>query len=249
MQALVDTVIRAHGGAERWRQVDAILSRVSMGGFEFASRFYPSPMEQVEVRVAVAEPNIVFSHWPFPGYEARFTPTRVYVLDDRGRLFEERRGPGAVFRSPRHWLLWDRLDVLFYAGVCVWQAMCGPFLLLRSGCRIEELSPWSYAGEQWRRLEISLPADVPNLSPRQTLYIDNSGQLRRVDASPQVYGTLLRVGQHLSELTVCDGVVLARRRRVYPVLPTGALLRATRLAWMDLDDVSMVFRQRTAVVE
>lgn len=246
MHAVVESVIKAHGGVERWRQLDAVLARVSMGGFEFASRFYPSPMEQVEVRVAVAEPSMVFSHWPYPGHEARFTPTRVSLIDERGHLLEERRGPGAVFRSPRHWLLWDRLDVLYYAGVCIWQAVCGIAMLLRSGCQVESLSPWTYAGETWHRLDVSLPADVPGLSPRQTFYLDQSSQLRRIDSNPEVYGTFLRVGQELSQFTVCDGLVVAQRRRVFPVLPTGALLRATPLAWMDLDDMSMVFKQREA---
>lgn len=240
MDRLLASVIDAHGGEARWNRVASVLARVSMGGLEFSTRLQHRPLDRVEVSVRTEAPGATFSHWPEPGFEAHFTPSRVWINDASGALLEERRGPGAVFRSPRHRLLWDRLDVLFYAGVCLWQAVCGPFIALRSGCLIEQAEDWRFAGERWRRLRITLPADVPAVATTQTWYIDPAGRLQRIDSLPDLYGGLWPVGQLLSDYMDQDGVLCVRRLRVYPCLPMGMLLRASRLSWLDLDDVSLL---------
>ena len=249
MTTLLERIIEAHGGEERWRQVGDILARVSMGGMEFASRMQGAPLRDVEVTVTASTPAVSLSEWPGEGRSGHFTPSRVWVEAADGSLVAERSAPGATFRTLRHWLWWDELDVLYYCGMSLWQALCQPFSLLRSGCELEEIDPVDLAGERWHCLRVVFPADVPSLSPDQLLYADAAGLLHRIDYAPSLYGAFWRVAQALEDHDVFDGFVHATRRRVFPCMPNGQMLRATRLAWLHLDDVSVVRRTERIVDE
>ncbi len=246
MKTLVDRIIDSHGGAERWRDVGEVLARVSMGGLEFTSRMQGSPLQEAEVTVSASMPTVSIADWPEPGCTGRFASSRVWIEAADGGVLEERCGPGAVFRTFRHWFLWDRLDVLYYCGLSLWQALCLPFSLLRSGCELEQLEPLELAGERLQALRVVFPADVPTYSPDQILYADAAGLLRRMDYAPNLYGAFWRVGQSLEEHESFAGFVHATRRRVFPCMPNGQLLRATRLGWMEINDVSYTRRSVSA---
>ncbi len=217
-----------------------------MGGMEFTSRMHGAPLRDAEVTVSASTPAVAIGHWPAEGRVGHFTPNRVWIEGPQGELLQERCAPGATFRTVRHWFWWDQLDVLYYCGLCLWQALCLPFTALRSGCEVQELEPVDLAGERWQLLRLVLPADVPGTAPEQVLYADAGGLIHRIDYAPTLYGAFWRVGQTLADHDVFDGFVHATRRRVYPSLPNGQMLRATRLGWLDLDDVSVTRRTAAA---
>ncbi len=242
MSGLFEQIIAAHGGAERWQGLQAIMAVVSMGGVEFTSRFQTQPLDQLEVTASTTSPDVTITGYPRAGVTARFQPSRVWLQDADGTVLEERPAPATVFHSPRHWFWWDALDVTYYCGLTLWQNLCLPFLLLRHGCHVEELGRVTVSGERLYRLSIRLPADVPTLSTEQTLYTDATGLLRRVDSVPRLYGSVLRVGQQLEDNEECDGLVLSTRRRMLPAMPGGHLVRGLPLGWITLDDVRAIRR-------
>lgn len=240
---LVDRIIRAHGGIERWQAVETVMARVSMGGLEFTSRLHPAPLRDVEVCVTAGTPVLSMAGYPAEGQVAHFQPSRVWIERADGHIEEERAAPGATFRTLRHWFLWDRLDIVYYCGVTLWQALCLPFSLLRSGCELTELAPEDMArGERLYPLRVVYPADVPCFASEQTYYADAAGLLHRVDSSPQLYGTWLRVSQLLEGHEMFEGFVHATRRHVHPCSLGGHPLRSVPLSWMHLDDISVVRR-------
>lgn len=240
MPELRDRMVDAHGGEERWREVLQVMACVSMGGMEFASRFQPSPLRGVEVTISAGCPDVVFADYPSPGQFARFQPSRVWVEDMEGNILRERAAPGAVFRSLRHWFVWDTLDVVYYCGMSLWQALCLPFTLLRSGCELEVLDPLELGGERLHRLRVVFPADVPSFAPEQVFHADPSGLVQRVDCAPRLYGSWVRVAQLMDQFEMIEGLVYATRRRIYPCLPSGQPMPGLPVGWMDLDDVSVV---------
>ncbi len=236
-------MVDAHGGEDRWRSVRQVMACVTMGGMEFTSRFQFGPLRNVEVTVNTGSPDVLFTDFPQPGQSARFQPSRVWIEDATGQVIDERTAPGAVFRSVRHWFVWDSLDVVYYCGMSLWQALCLPFTLLRSGCELEALEPLEAADAGDRRLErlrVVFPADVPSFAPEQVFHADVAGLVQRVDCAPRLYGSWLRVAQVMDEFETQDGLVYATRRRIYPCLPSGATVPAMPLGWMDLDDVNFV---------
>ncbi len=237
---LRDRMVEAHGGEERWRDVRQVMACVTMGGMEFTSRFQSGPLRNVEVTVGTGSPDVAFADFPEPGQTARFQPCRVWVEDGTGNVIDERAAPGAVFRSIRHWFVWDSLDVVYYCGMSLWQALCLPFTLLRSGCELEDLEPLEAEDRRLDRLRVVFPADVPSFAPEQVFHADVAGLVHRVDCAPRLYGSWLRVAQLLNAFETQDGLVYASRRRIVPCLPSGATVPAVPLGWMDLDDVNFV---------
>ncbi|MCC5856547.1 MAG: hypothetical protein JJT90_00175 [Ectothiorhodospiraceae bacterium] len=240
MTELRKRIIEAHGGEARWRAVQQVMACVSMGGMEFTSRFQVNPLRSVELSIRTASPDVAFADYPASRQVARFQPSRVWVEDAGGGVLMERTAPGAVFRSLRHWFLWDTLDVVYYCGMTLWQALCLPFSLLRSGCELEELEPVDLGDEHLQRLRVVLPADIPSFAPEQIFHVDGTGLVRRVDYAPNLYGSWMRVAQLMDGFETVDGLVLATRRRIHVALPNGGIMPGIPLGWMDLDDVGFV---------
>ncbi|MEX0730435.1 MAG: hypothetical protein WED00_10595 [Aquisalimonadaceae bacterium] len=243
MPELLNRIVLAHGSSDSWQTVDQVMARVSMGGVEFTSRMQPSPLQDVEVTASAASPALTLAGFPGAGLVAHYQPNRVWIEGADGRLQVERSAPGTTFRSVRHWLWWDQLDVVYYCGVILWQALCLPFTLLRSGCEMTELEPVVLAGgERLYPLRVVLPGDIPGFAAEQTLYADAAGLVHRVDYAPQLYGSWVRVAQLLEGHEMFGGFVHATRRRTYLCLPNGQPLRTLALGWLDLDDVGVVRR-------
>ncbi len=242
MADLLDRILLAHGGVRRWEGVNQVLARVSMGGAEFTTRLHVNPLRDAEVTVSTASPDVTICGYPGPDDVARFQPNRVSIESSDGTLLQERTAPGVTFHSVRHWLWWDQLDVTYYCGLSLWQAMCLPFMLLRSGTEVEELEPVTLDGERLRRLRVVLPADIPTLVTDLILHADATGLLRRLDYSPGLYGSWIRVAQVLEEPEFFDGFVHATRRHVHACVPGGYAIRAMPLGWIYLDDIGVARR-------
>lgn len=246
MPELVERIILAHGGEERWKSVDHVMARVSMGGPEFTSRMQPNPLQDVEVTVSTASPALVLAGYPTEGQTAYYQPNRVWIEGSDGRVQEERAAPGATFKSFRHWLWWDHLDVVYYCGVTLWQALCLPFTLLRSGCELTELSPVDVPGaERLYPLQVVFPADIPGFAQCQTFFADAAGLVRRIDYAPQMYRSWLRVTQLLEGHEMHEGFVHATRRHTHACSPGGTPLRGMLLGWVHIDDFGIVKRPIT----
>jgi len=237
--ALVERIINAHGGCKRWQSATEVMARVSMGGAEFASRLQPHPLRDVEVTAATASPALTINDFPRAGLVARYQPNRVWITSADGAVLEERTAPGASFRSTRHLFWWDDLDMVYYCGLLLWQALCLPLPLLRSGCVLEELPPMEFAGERMYPLRVVLPADIPSVAPEQLFYADATGLIRRIDYTPRLYGSWVKVAQLLEQRETVDGYVHATRRRMYLCSAGGFLVRAMPMAWLYLDDISV----------
>lgn len=243
---LLERTLEAHGGAGRWQDVYAIMARVSLGGFGLASRLQPSPVEGVQVTVLGAWPSVTFTGWPEPDQVAHCQPNRAWITRRDGRLVAERTAPGAKLRSYAHWLWWDYLDVLYYAGNVLWQSLCLPFTLLREGCHVAELAPLQAGPERLHRLAFTYPADIPCLRSGHVLCVDTAGRMRRLDFTPRVGLPLLRVAQRFTGYETASGFAIPAFHRMYPCLPGARMVPLGPLAWIDVDDISAVWVEGTA---
>ena len=241
MSVLVERIIKAHGGRKRWLGVEQVLATASLTGLEFASRLQGQPLQGVEVAASAGEPRVTLSPFPEAGQVGVFHPSQARIQRDDGEVVASRSAPGAVFRSMRHWFWWDRLDVLYYTGMLLWQNLCLPFTLLRSGCRFEELEPVEAAGGEgtWQRLRVVYPADIPSFAPEQVFYADSTGLVRRIDYAPALYGSWFRVAQFMDSFESASGLVFAQERKAYPCLPNSHAVRLVPFSVLSLSDVTV----------
>src|SRR6266481_3995906 len=97
MTDLLQTVIEAHGGLERWNQLDAVSARLLQGGAIWELKGQPGVLDDVFVRASLhAERE---SHHPFgaPDRRSSFTPERVAIETTAGDVLEALDQPRASF--------------------------------------------------------------------------------------------------------------------------------------------------------
>src|SRR6266446_311025 len=97
MTDLLETVIEAHGGLERWNNLDAVSARLIQGGALWDLKGQPGVLDDVFVRASLHEERE--SHHPFgaPDRRSAFTPERVAVETTEGDIVEAMEQPRASF--------------------------------------------------------------------------------------------------------------------------------------------------------
>jgi hypothetical protein len=241
MSGLLDEVVAAHGGIERWQAVTALTAHGRFGGL-LRARFPGNRMAEVTVRVQSAQQHAVFYGFPQDNQRVVFDRGDVRIETRDGELIKSRRNARAAFAglgSLRRYLRWDALDAAYFAGYAWWNYLLSPMLLTREGVTIAEGDTWLESGEQWRRLEVSFPPDIHTHSPRQTFYIDGAGLIRRHDYVAEPIGSWARAAHYCTDHRRFAGLVFPTRRRVRPRGPGGRSLPHPVLVALDIDQIEI----------
>lgn len=235
---LLQRVMTAHGGEERWRRAKALHVDVCCGGTALAARFQRNAYRRYRAMVDTRTPRVKFT--PFKGHHGVFTAERVWIETDQGAVVHERTHPRDFFPSWRRHLWWDRLDVLYFGGYAIWNYLCTPFLWHAEGFQLAEGEPWQEAGETRQTLKVRFPAEWPTHSPEQIFYIDDSGYIRRHDYTARVIGPYARAAHYCDDHREFDGLVFPTRRRVYPRRGDNRSLPFPTLIWIDIDHIDVI---------
>ena len=241
---LLDEVLAAHGGAGRFAAVGEIVWRVRSGGFAIGSKRAGRRLPIFEARIATDRPHTVISPYPGPGRRGVFDGSDdvVRIETDGGAVVAERAAPRAMFSRPRRAVWWDDLDVLYFAGYALWAYATAPFCFTRPGFEVSEIEPFAEGTSLRRRLAVTFAADVPAHSTEQAFHIDDTGLIRRNDYTAEVFGGWAKAAHYVDEYTAVDGLMVARRRRVYPRRPDGRPRPFPTLVSLDVSDARMVAR-------
>ena len=81
MSELLDLAMKAHGGLERWRQVQSLDVRVSTTGGLFRLKDYPDGMPNVNLKIDARRPAVTVTPYARPDGRGFFTPDRVWIED------------------------------------------------------------------------------------------------------------------------------------------------------------------------
>jgi hypothetical protein len=241
MSGLLDEVLAAHGGLDRWRAVTALTAHGRFGGL-LRSRFPGNRMATVTVRVEPAKQHTVFYGFPQEDWQAVFDRGDVRIETPDGELITARRNPRAAFSGLsglRRNLRWDALDAAYFAGYAWWNYLSTPMLLMRDGITVTERGTWPEAGEQWRRLEVSFPPDLHTHCRRQTFYVDAAGLVRRHDYVAEPIGRWARAAHYCASHQSLGGLVFPTRRRVHPKGPGGRTIPHPVLVALDIDHIDV----------
>ena len=114
--SLVEEVIDAHGGADRWQTVSELSIDVSAGGLAVASKFQRRGLRDLVARVSTDSQRVVLAPYPSRGHRGVFDRGAVRIEADNGRLVRQRLDPRAGLGNPRHLLWWDHLDLLYFGA-------------------------------------------------------------------------------------------------------------------------------------
>ncbi len=240
MTALLDELLDAHGGLQRWRAARTIHARVRSGGLLIRTRVPGNRFMDYRITVHVQQPRTILDPFPRKGQRGVFEPGATRIESHDGEVLASRRDARAAFfggSGLRRNIRWDPLDSVYFAGYAMWNYLTFPYLLTRDGVEVSDGATWLQDGETWRRLEARFPPTIDTHSSRQTYYVDEGGRLRRHDYVAEVVGRWARAAHYCTDHIEADGLLFGTRRWVYPIGPGNRSMPFPTLVSLQLSDL------------
>jgi hypothetical protein len=234
---LLETVIAAHGGLERWGELDAISARLVQGGALWALKGQQGVLDDVYARATLHQERE--SHHPFgaPDRRSAFTPQRVAIETTGGDVVEVLEEPRASFAGHALETPWTSLQLAYFVGTAMWTYLTQPFTFALDGFKTRELDPWHEGGEEWRRLHVVWPHYLATHSTEQTLYVGPDGLFRRHDYDVEIAGGT-QGAHYISDYTSVAGIMIPGQHRIYPRSPDGQALSEPLIVSIDVSEVA-----------
>jgi hypothetical protein len=228
MNELLTSVIDAHGGLERWNELDTVSARLAQGGALWGLKGQEGVLDDVVVTASLHEERA--SHRPFGAADrhSSFTPERVAIETDDGTVVEALDQPRGSFVT---------IQLAYFAGYAMWTYLPQPFSFKLPGFETTELDAWEEDGEHWRRLRVIWPSNLATHSKEQTLYFNDDGHLVRHDYDVEVTGGTT-AAHYASDYTEVVGIMLPTKHRIFPRTPEGQSLDKPLIVAIDLSEIA-----------
>jgi hypothetical protein len=240
MDALLTSVLTAHGGLDRWSGVKTLTAHVSLGGPFWGAKGWPDLLIDETIELDARREHLVYTPFTAPDRNSVFDvdPERVTIQTTGGHIVEQRADPRASFAGYDRSTPWDAVQVAYFSSYALWNYLTTPFLFTYPGVQAHEIEPWQEEGQTWRRLRVTFPTTIATHNPEQTFYYDADGMQRRMDYIVEVNGNV--VGAHYtSDPQTFGGLVFPTRRLVYPRLPDGTADRSVAFITIDIHDITI----------
>jgi hypothetical protein len=229
---LAEKAIQAHGGAELWRNTEAVRIRMSGGGLMIRGKGHRKTMRDVTLTVPTTGQRTIVE--PYGGESRRgvFDHGRVRIETPAGEVLASRDDARPEFRRFGRFFRWDELDFLYFSGYAMWTYLSLPFILNRTGYEVREVKP--------QVLEVTFPEAINTHCSTQRLHFDDSGLLWRHDYTAEPVGSWAHSVHLAREHRTFGGLVLPTRRRVYPRSLTGGRVPFPPLVSIDIEGVELL---------
>ena len=238
MTPLVQKIIDAHGGLERWKSFSTLTAHLKQGGALWMLKGHAGRLDETNVTVGLTSEWA--SHHPFgaEGLVSRFQPDLVQLKDATGNVMEELADPRASFAGHTLETPWSQTQLAYFAGVAMWTYLNMPFVLAAPGVQVEEVGPWQEKGETWTQLKVTFPPVIASHSSVQTIYVDDAGLLKRHDYDVEIAGNT--PGAHYIDGYVdVQGLKFPTIRRIFPRQPDGQSMVEPLVVSIDLSDIHL----------
>ncbi|EPR12449.1 hypothetical protein M527_01575 [Sphingobium indicum IP26] len=214
MSELLDLAIAAHGGWDRWEQINELKAHFHAEGTVWHVKQWPGAYADMHCSISTRKPHTEFTPFLKEGQHCVWEPDSTAIVADSGELIDKRENPRSFFEGHSIPTPWDEQHLVYFTGYAMWTYLTTPFLFRLPGFTSEEVEPWDENGETWRRLKVTFPEGVPSHSTQQTFYFDQSGLLRRHDYSVEIMGGTTSAN-YATDHKAFDGLIFPTKRRVY----------------------------------
>jgi hypothetical protein len=214
MSELLDRVVKAHGGIERWNQIRSIDLKWNFSGSLLTLKGYPGHY-QPTITVETKEPRAVLQRLGNVGPDDRchLDWDRTWIDKRNGSIENDRAESRASFAGHTRPTPWDQLHLTYFVGYALWNYLCTPFIFTWPGFSSQELDIHLEAGQTWRVLEVTYPEGFPTHTRVQKFYFDDQEYfLRRLDYITDVAGGV--VAHYCYDHKEFGGIIFPTLRRV-----------------------------------
>ena len=215
MSDLLASVVAAHGGLDRWREVRTVTASLRSWGQTWAIKGHPDILASgVTARVKTNRQAVRIDDFTGNGRRGFYTPEGVRIESADGAVLEDRQSPREAFDGHKLESPWDPLHYLYFASYALWTYFNLPFLAARPDIHVQEIDPWHEApGRNWRRLRLTFPSEIATHNSVQDLYIDENDLIVRHDYAPDVVDSTPSA-HYLYDYVDCDGIMFPSQRKV-----------------------------------
>jgi hypothetical protein len=235
MSDLLDLVLEAHGGLERWREVESIDLRLTMGGPFAAVKQQPHGLPDVLVRVSAHTPRTRISPFPYSGSRGIFQPGKAWIENTQGDVTSQLEPPRDSFQGHELLTPWSDLQFLYFVGYAFRTYFTMPFVLIENGVKVQEEALHQENDESWRVLKVIFPPGMDVHCPVQKFYFDERGYLVRNDYFTEVSpGT---AAHYIYDHKNFDGFIFPTHRRVVMREGDRAFVSRSSIFILDIHDV------------
>jgi hypothetical protein len=172
MSELLDLVLRAHGGLDRWSKFNKIGATIVSGGglLPMKGIELPQPPAGTATVATTHEQSAVISPFGQSDWHMVFRPERVAVETTAGAVVDERANPRAAFDGHTLNTPWDLLHRTYFNGYARWTYLTTPFFMVLLGFQVAEIEAWQEGAESWRGLRVRFPDEIASHSREQEFY-------------------------------------------------------------------------------
>jgi hypothetical protein len=229
--------LTAHGGVERWDEVEEIAFDLVSGGLAMVSH----GQRELRTRAVVStrEPRVVLSPYR-QWFRAVYTRNRVLIEDRSGCIVAERSNPRASMGHGRRLLWWDPLDALYFVGYALSTYVRAPFLFVQEGFHVEAEGSLEWNGNRWDMLRVTFPPDEPTHCQTQVYYLNDQGLIQRLDYLAEPIGRWAHAAQFCTEYRDVGGLRVATRRWVLPRTSSGVVWLWPRLMCNQINGMQLM---------
>jgi hypothetical protein len=218
MSELLDLALAAHGGMQRWEQMQTCSAHLAAYGPLLAMKgvtgILGQPSSEFAFHGATHVQRVTISPVMTTGWHGVFSPDRTAIEFDDGHVVAERINPRAAFAGRTRQAPWDDLDLIYFVSYASWTYLTTPFLLARPDVTAAEGTPWQEDGQLWRSLRVVFPDALATHTRQQVFYFDAHGLLRRLDYAVDIAGSV-PVAHYVDEYQKWNGIMVPTRRRVF----------------------------------
>jgi hypothetical protein len=213
MTELLESVVKAHGGLDRWNKVRSITVDASITGAVWPAKGQGEALKKVRFEVDTTRQRLTMDYLGQDRLSI-FEPNRVVVQSRDGELLGARDNPERSFEGHQFETPWDDLHLAYFTGEALWTYLTTPFLYTWPGFVTEEITPIEVDGEKWRRLSVTFPDEIKSHTRQQVSCFGPDGLLRRHDFTIDVIGGAPSQ-LYASDYRDIDGIVIPTTRRAY----------------------------------
>ncbi|SCK32045.1 hypothetical protein VAR608DRAFT_2774 [Variovorax sp. HW608] len=235
MNDLLQQVLKAHGGLDRWNQFSSVTAQLSTGGGLWALKGLIQDAAPRQMTVSTQEEFASVTPFGQPDWRTSFRPGRVAIETLDGTVVRERDNPRASLDGHTMNTAWDPLHRAYFNGYAMWTYLTTPFFVAMPGFEVSEIDPIEEGGEQWRGLRARFPDHIASHSREQDFYFGEDFLLRRHDYHVDIAGSF-PAAQYVDRIVEAQGIRLPTRRRAYVRGPDGKPVRDLLMVAIDLQD-------------
>jgi len=235
MNNLLDCVLEAHGGIQRWNQFNTVSAQIVSGGGLWALKGLIQDAAPRQMSASLHEEFASVAPFGQPNWRTSFRPDRVAIETTDGDVVKERSEPRKSFSGHTMNTPWGPLHRAYFNGYALWTYLTTPFFMAMSDFEVREIEPIKEGAEQWQGLRVRFPEHIASHCDEQDFYFGDDFLVRRHDYQVDVAGSF-PAAQYIDGMVSVQGFKMPTRRRAYVRGPDLRPIRDLLMVSIDLSD-------------